>query len=514
MKEIKVKVNIDSKEANKAVDQLDDSIKDTTSSTKMLTDKLDQMTGGAVSGFRNMLNGTKQAIMGMKSLKVAIAATGIGALVVAVGSLVSYFTNTQRGADKINQVFKAVGATIDVLVDRLSTFGEGLYEIIFNGNFDKGLDILKGSFQGVTEEIINESKAAIQLEKDFQALEKRQIDFIVTERKMEAQIKAARLASEDYSKSVEERNAANEEAIKLERELGDARAEIAREELRIASERIKLGESTNEDYREQANLQARLFEIEGMRDERLKELIAKRRTLNDELTKYNENKRVELEILEPMESNAEASIEQDPILTRQELLNKKLLEANERFQKQKTHLEVLGAKNRRDLDKKIKDEQIAIEMGYYQAVSQLLSASVLMSEGNANAQKGIAAAEATFNTYAAIVAQLKTFSGVPVPGYAIAQAVATGIFGLAQVKKILSTDIKSPSTGSISAPRGSSGSIPTPQSDQAVPNFDSINQGVGGNQNADVQPLRAYVVDQEIRNERKISERIRDQSKL
>ena len=51
-------------------------------------------------------------------------------------------------------------------------------------------------------------------------------------------------------------------------------------------------------------------------------------------------------------------------------------------------------------------------------------------------------ASSLVNTYAAISGQLATFSGVgapPIPGYAIAQAIATGLVGLANVKKIIIT---------------------------------------------------------------------------
>ena len=56
-----------------------------------LTGQLDKMTGGAVTGFRNMVGGLKGGVAGLKSFKVALAATGIGLLLVAIGSLVSFF---------------------------------------------------------------------------------------------------------------------------------------------------------------------------------------------------------------------------------------------------------------------------------------------------------------------------------------------------------------------------------------------------------------------------------------
>ena len=68
------------------------------------------------------MKGIKNAVKGFKSLRVAIAATGIGLLVIALASLVSFFTKTQRGADKLSQAMKGIGAVVDVLIDRVSSF--------------------------------------------------------------------------------------------------------------------------------------------------------------------------------------------------------------------------------------------------------------------------------------------------------------------------------------------------------------------------------------------------------
>ena len=66
------------------------------------------------------------------------------------------------------------------------------------------------------------------------------------------------------------------------------------------------------------------------------------------------------------------------------------------------------------------------------------------------AGKAFAVAEATINTYLAASKTLAAFSGVPVPGYAIVQVIATIAAGLAQVKSILS--VKVPGGGDVSAP--------------------------------------------------------------
>ena len=165
-----IEINVNTSKAEKNIDNLDQGIQGATS-------QLDKLTGGMISGFKKGIAGIKQGITAMKSLKVAIAATGIGLLLVAITSLTSYFTKTQRGADKLSQAMKGIGAVVDVLIDRFSTFGEGLFAII-SGDFSKGFEILKGSVAGLGEEMRKEGQAAIDLEKAQQALEDRQIELI------------------------------------------------------------------------------------------------------------------------------------------------------------------------------------------------------------------------------------------------------------------------------------------------------------------------------------------------
>tara|TARA_R100000995_G_scaffold35163_1_gene15992 strand:+ start:310 stop:2136 length:1827 start_codon:yes stop_codon:yes gene_type:complete len=117
-----------------------------------------------------------------------------------------------------------------------------------------------------------------------------------------------------------------------------------------------------------------------------------------------------------------------------------------------------------DAEKEISDAKIKIAEEERNAKETALNgyASALSSISGIIGQdtqkgKALAIASSLVNTYAAIAGQLKAFAGVPVPGYAIAQAIATGLVGLANVKKIASVKVpesyggSSSQTGSISA---------------------------------------------------------------
>jgi hypothetical protein len=132
------------------------------------------------------------------------------------------------------------------------------------------------------------------------------------------------------------------------------------------------------------------------------------------------------------------------------------------------------------------------------AVSAGLSlASQELGESTA-AGKVAAVAAASISTYAAIAGQLKAFSGVPIPGYAIAQAIVTGATGLLQVKKILAVKTpKSVSAGSAPSIGGAGGGGPIPPAFNVVgaSPVNQLAQRLGDNQNV---PIKAYVVSGEV----------------
>ena len=522
--EFEIKPKVDTKQAEQALGRINKetaetpkNLDKTTKGTKELgkqadktskafkgaTAQLDKMTGGAITAFRSIVSGAKSGVAAMFTLKGAIAATGIGALVLAVGTLVGYFTNTQRGADKVNQVMKALGATVDVLIDRVSMLGEGLFKII-TGDFEGGMEVLKGAFEGVTDEIINESKAALQLEKDMQKLRDREIEFIKIQAEKRAAIERARLEAEDESKTNEERAEALRESIRIQNELTDEQIEIEKERARIIRERVALGESMATDMEEQARAEARVIELEAERDRRL-------RSINTRLNAFINN---EKDLAEAQQARAEAEErrlresteqiesrgmqdldpEQDPEVIREAKKADKIFEINENLNKALNDAVDRQAKDEENIAKKKEAIKANLTEKGFKLAGELAGK-------NAEAQKGVAAAEATFNTYAAIAAQLKSAAASPggaIPGYAIAQAIATGVFGFAQVAKILSTPTNSPSAPS--APSGGGvGSVPEPETTEAnIPNFDFINQGVGGGQ--DVGLNRNVVILQEIKD--------------
>ena len=101
-KEIEIVVN--SKGAKKGLDDITESVNKSDEAANDLTSSLDKMTGGAISAFKGVVSGVKKGVLAMKTLKTAIAATGIGLLVIAVGALTAAFTSSEEGQNKMAKI--------------------------------------------------------------------------------------------------------------------------------------------------------------------------------------------------------------------------------------------------------------------------------------------------------------------------------------------------------------------------------------------------------------------------
>jgi len=119
--------------------------------------------------------------------------------------------------------------------------------------------------------------------------------------------------------------------------------------------------------------------------------------------------------------------------------------------------------------------------------------------------KALAVSASLIGTYSAIAGQLAAFSKIPIPGYAIAQAFATGLVGLNAVKNILKVKVpgKAGGIGSISSPSLPQAAAP-PQAVSNVTTLDKDAINALGN-----QAYRAYVVENDITNSQGRIQRIK-----
>jgi len=389
-----------------------------------------------------------------------IASTGLGLFLVALGSLTTFFTKTQRGADALSVALTGIGAAFNVIRDRISTVGEAI-SLVFSGKFSEAADKLKGSFKGITDEIKEEIKVMTDLEKRQQALRDAEIEFTVQRAATRKEIEKARLLAEDETKSQEERIEALQKALDLETQTTQRELELARERVRIQEERMAISENLVEDEKKLADFRA--------------DVLAK------ETKSLRLQKRVQTEINEL----------QREIDAEQEAIRKEKEKKEEEARKKKEAADKKAAKEAEKLAKKQAKELLDIAKATEDAKKDLIEqgfavAGELAGE-NAQLSKGVAVAQTVYSTQQAIMAALAATSVgdklLPYP-LRLANAIGAGIMGASAIKKILSTG----TDGS-----GASPSVPTaPTAGTPAPQMLSGRFELGGVE--EQQPVQAYVV--------------------
>jgi hypothetical protein len=151
--------------AQKDVKDLNKEIKGTSTNLDGVTSAADKATGGAITKFKGLISTVRGVTTGFKTLRGAIIATGIGALVIGVTSLVAAFTSSEEGQNKFAKILGVIGALTGNLVDLLADLGEKLIWVFENpkqalkdfGNLIK--ENISNRFEGLTELIPQLGKA-------------------------------------------------------------------------------------------------------------------------------------------------------------------------------------------------------------------------------------------------------------------------------------------------------------------------------------------------------------------
>ncbi len=298
-----IKLKVENGEAILAVDELNKALKDTNKQTDNLndtldagTEALDKFTKGGVSAMKGLISGAKTAIGAMTTLKGALISTGIGALVVAVGALAAYFTQTSRGADQFAKVMGGVEAAVKVVLDRVVMLGESV-TLVLSGKFSEAAEKATAAFKGIGAEIANEAKQGAALAEALDNVEDRERDLIVLRAQSNKEIAKARMIADDTTKSTEVRIAAVQKAFKLEQSVANAEQKNARAYLKYLDDRIKMGESTDEDLKQRAEAQAKVLELET-------ETLRRQKRLQGEVTSLRSEDKAKLEAYNKMREEA------------------------------------------------------------------------------------------------------------------------------------------------------------------------------------------------------------------
>ena len=384
-----------------------------------LTDVADKFTGGLFSGFTKGVEAIKKGVVGLQLFKSALISTGIGALIVAAGSLFAAFQRIQGVQDAFKAGSSALGVVLEKVGDVVGKLGEwlvnafknpqqaikDLWNLIkenivnrFEGIIDQaralgrtlkaaftldwdeltagledygnaliktstGVEDAIGKMRDLGGEMAKAAQAAYDLAQAENALKDATIANTVTMAENNREMARNKLIAADTTKSVEERRAALEQALKIEQEQLAQSIALAAEELRIQQERMALSNSMREDYQKEAELKAKLIGLETASLEKSKEVVGQLSGFNAQIAAEAEalrQKQIEAAKKRAEELAVIADFTFQTFATEQE----KELAAVEKKYKE---MVALAKKNRQDtaqIDEAYEAQRLAIQQKY------------------------------------------------------------------------------------------------------------------------------------------------------
>ncbi len=315
MKEVKVKISYDTKDAEKSAENLKDKIDDTKKAGKGFQDQVDKLTGGAVSGFKSMRDGIKTAVTGFGALKTAVAAVGLGLLLMVVTSLVEYFKNARDGAKLIKQAFAALGAVTGQLAAAL----QAVISLDFTA--------FKKAFTDIPEAVAGSVKSIDDLHKTQDALFQFNQKFITRQAELNKVIAEQEKILSDNTSTFEQRRKAEQAMAEASGEL----IKLTTEKVKLEKQQIELANvsENNEDKRREnilkiLELDAQLIALEQQQSTKAIESQKKLREINkqeqsERQAAHNEKKRLADEAQKLKDAEVEAEKKKNEELAKLEL---------------------------------------------------------------------------------------------------------------------------------------------------------------------------------------------------
>ena len=315
----------------------------------------------------------------LKLFKVALISTGIGAILVALGSLIAFLSSTQKGVDKVNSVLKPMQVIFDRLLGVLQQVGEKLFNAFsdpqklisdlgklikenllnrfaalqriiekvvsfdFEGLGDDMVEAATGvkdlgektskffeDAKGFLEESIDLGRQLYELQIQIEELEN---GLVVTNAALNAEYEKSKEIAQDVSKSFEERNDAARRAIAQQDALLLGQQQLLDKKIEEKEIQNSLNDTSRQDQKELNELYAQRIALEGQAARKRASARNLLKTINNEAiaqTKAQMNASIEL-------ANTELEIFQErnkELLSKNNELNEAIISARVQAEEQ------------------------------------------------------------------------------------------------------------------------------------------------------------------------------------
>ncbi len=577
----------DVQKLNKEISNTNKEIKETQDASSQMGSTLDKATGGAVTKFKNLRGALKTAVTGFKSLRVAIIGTGIGALLIAVTSLGQAFTRSEEGQNKFAKLLGVIGSVTGNLLDLLADLGEGIISVfenpkqalidfknaivenvqnritslidtfgflgsaikkVFSGDFTGALEDAKksgsslvDSFTGVknsidkatestkgfVEELKEEAKIAGQIADQRAKADKVERKLIVERAEADRKVAELREKAADKDRvSAKERIEALEEAGRINEEITNKEIQAAKLRLEAKQSENALTKSTKADLDEEANLKARLIQLEtarlrqqksitaeisGARKQEKAELEAEAKAKQDILDKEKEEENTRLEAIQKVrddfkqkqaEKEAETELQKIELEEQKRIAELDKLNATEQQKQEifeyyaglRLDVEKKAEKEKQQLDKLRKQQTLNDAKSTFNQIAQLAGKDSKVGKAMAIASATISGVQGVQNAYS--TAQKSPITAF-FPAYPIVQSALAGAVALKNISAIKSVNPQGNGSSTVPTPSGGGGTPSLPPAFNVVGSSDTnqLADAIGGQSQ---EPVRAFVVSNDV----------------
>ncbi|XP_060572063.1 uncharacterized protein LOC132730213 [Ruditapes philippinarum] len=218
-----------------------------------------------------MTASTNASSKALKLFRLALISTGVGALVVALGALITFLSTTQRGINFINkglEAFKAISAALlgevqqlgETIFDAFANPQEAvrkLWEVIKTSLVVTGVDDLIGKTrrgaQGFTKLISDAAGTGVRIAEIEAELGRTAADFVKRQTELSLAFERQKAIAEDITKTDEQRRVAGERSIAIAREEAAVVKERSDLEVELLNLKASLNDTSDEDRLEIQN---------------------------------------------------------------------------------------------------------------------------------------------------------------------------------------------------------------------------------------------------------------------
>ena len=362
------------------------------------------------------------------TIKAAIASTGIGLFVVAIGSLISYFRSSEEAGLGFTKIVNGLKAAFDNALDVVQDFGGAIAKLV-SGDWKGFKNALGDAFDGlknIGEQTREDIKATNALAEAQLKLTKAERKNVVDRARNQKEISKLRLQARDEQKFTdEERLAFVQRANELSENQLKTDLRLAKERLRINLEENEVkGDLQKEELDRTAQLKADIINLENRNFTELRRLKSEEVMLINKINTQianDEKERIASEMLD-LKAFTDFKLERIKGETDEEL-----------------KIRIAAAQKLADEEKKITK---ATEDFKEKAISQGFGALAAATAESSDLSKTVAVAQTIYNTQQGIMAALAATSvqdKLLPQSLRFANAIAVGVMGAASVAKILST---------------------------------------------------------------------------